>query len=314
MPLREGRLLIVQANTRKGMFMRKRYRIGKISEIMGISSEAVRYYEREGIIAPQKDNCSGYRLYTAWDLHVLIRTRMFRKYGYSLLETTQALQEEDFDVLLGGLEEKEAVLAESIRHQSHLLEQLRASKHTLADCAANVNKFRLIYSPTMVFFNTQRSYDIIDDKTELYRQWIDRVPYASSGGIFDYPSPGEGNLRYGLIIETRHVRQSEMEKIQQQIEEPDSGVEVIPSQKCLSTYFLSGSDKELCLDMFQPAFQFMEQHGLTITGNPFARMVHMHKRQDGEYMSVYQAWVPCEGSIEYCDPVKGDNDVPSKYL
>lgn len=31
---------------------RKRYKIGKISELMGMTSEALRYYEREGIVEP----------------------------------------------------------------------------------------------------------------------------------------------------------------------------------------------------------------------------------------------------------------------
>lgn len=294
--------------------MRKRYKIGKISDLMGISSEAIRYYEREGIIAPQKDSASGYRSYTAWDLHVLIRTRMFRKYGFSLSETTAALQEESFDVLLADLDKKEADLEESIRHQNHILEQLRQDKRLLADCSLNVNKFRLTYSPTILFIDTQRSYNILDENVGLYRQWIDRVPYAASGGIFDYPSKGEGTLRYGLMVEARHLHAERLEEIERQGEDPESNVVVIPSQKCLSTFFLSGSDKELCLDMFEPSLHFMEEHGLSLTGSPFARMVHMHKREDGEYTSVYQGWVPCEGSIEYCDPIKRNRDMPSIYL
>ncbi|WP_165247114.1 MerR family transcriptional regulator [Adlercreutzia sp. ZJ141] len=294
--------------------MRKRYKIGKISDLMGISSEAIRYYEREGIINPQKDPGSGYRLYTAWDLHILIRTRMFRKYGYSLSETTAALQEEDFDVLLRSLKQKEAELEESIRHQNHILEQLRLDKRLVADCALNINKFRLAYSPTVLFVDAQRSYNILDEKIDLYRQWIDRVPYAASAGIFDYPPKGEGNLRYGLMIETRHLHAERLEEFKRQSEDPDCGVVVIPTQKCLSTFFLSGSDKELCLDMFEPSFRFMEEHGLKLTGSPFARMVHMRKREDGEYSSVYQGWVPCEGVIEYCDPIKRDRDTPSIYL
>ncbi len=194
--------------------MRKRYRIGRISDLMGISSEAIRYYEREGIIAPKKDGSSGYRSYTAWDLHVLIRTRMFRKYGYSLLETTEALQQPDLNILMDGLAEKEKALADSIRHQNHILEQLRSDKRVLADCMSNVNKFRLVYSPTMYFIDTQRSYSIMDDKVDLYRKWIDRVPYAASGGIFDYPSPGDGNLRYGLVVDVRNIHPDKLEEIE----------------------------------------------------------------------------------------------------
>lgn len=294
--------------------MRKRYRIGKISELLGISSEAIRYYEREGIISPKKDTQSGYRSYTAWDLHALIRTRMFRKYGYALSETAEALQEADFNSLLASLSEKEAALEESIRHQSHLLEQLQFDKRVLADCASNVNKFRLVYSPTVVFVDTQRSYSILDEKVDLYREWIDRVPYAASGGIFDYPSPGEGALRYGLVADVRNIHSNSLAEIERQSEDPQFDIVLIPSQLCVNTFFLSGSDKELCLDMFKPSFDFMDAHGLTISGSPFARMVHMFRREDGSYTSVYQAWTPFEGETEYCIPMERDKDKPSPFL
>ncbi|MBR0404223.1 MAG: MerR family transcriptional regulator, partial [Eggerthellaceae bacterium] len=76
---------------------RARYRIGKISELIGISSEALRYYEREGLVAPEKSADSGYRSYSAWDVHVLIRTRMYRKYGLTLDETMQAFDSPEFN-------------------------------------------------------------------------------------------------------------------------------------------------------------------------------------------------------------------------
>ena len=294
--------------------MRKHYRIGKISSLMGISSEAIRYYEREGIITPQKDNCSGYRAYTAWDLHFLIRTRMFRKYGYSLLDTTKALQEPDMNEVVKSLSEKEVELEESIRHQNHILEQLRSDKHMLQDCSTNVNKFRLAYSPTMAFIDTQRSYEILDEKVDLYRSWIDRVPYAASGGVFDLAEPGKSNLRYGLVIDIRNIEAGSLEKILQESGNETKDVEIIPSQRCLNTFFLSGSDKELCIDMFQPSFDFMKRHGLTATSFPFARMVHMSKQPNGEYVSIYQAWTPCEGEIEYCEPMERDKDKPSEFI
>ncbi len=66
--------------------------------------------------------------------------------------------------------------------------------------------------------------------------------------------------------------------------------------------------------MFQPTFEFMRTHGLALASSPFARMVHMSKREDGSYLSIYQAWTPYEGETSFCNPVKRDRDKPSKYL
>lgn len=293
---------------------RKRYKIGRISDLMGISSESIRYYEREGIIKPQKVADSGYRTFSAWDLHVLIRTRMFRKYGYTLSETSEVFQEDDFDNVIDSYRRKQHELEEQIRHQNHVLEQLKYDKRTLLDAMQNMNKFRIVYSPAMVFVDVQRSYDIIDNKVSLYRKWIDRIPYAASGGMFDYPILPHGELRYGLMIAIRNVGKDILARIQEEGTGTLRGEEVyIPSQKCVTTYFVSGSDKELCLDMFQPTFDFMEKTGLKVSGTPFARMCHMYKNGENEYTSWYQGWVPFEGECDLADP-EPCLQSPSPYL
>ena len=51
------------------------YKIGEVAKLLGISSETVRYYEREGVIQSQKiDQESGYRYYEALDINALMRS------------------------------------------------------------------------------------------------------------------------------------------------------------------------------------------------------------------------------------------------
>lgn len=304
----------VKGSSEKPQEERKRYKIGKISDLLGISAESIRYYEREGIIHPRKDADSGYRTFSAWDLHVLLRMRMLRKYGYSLSETSEVFQDEDFGNIIDGYHHKQQEIEEQIRHLNHIHEQLKYDKRTLLDAVQNFNKFRIVYSPAMVFIDVQRSYDIIDDKVSLYRKWIDRIPYAASGGMFDYPILPQGELRYGLLVAIRNVGEELLERIKGENAEGFRSEEVyIPSQKCVSTYFTSGSDKELCLDMFQPTFEFMEKMGLKVSGTPFARMCHMCKCGDSEYTSWYQGWVPFEGDCDLADPEPCFQS-PSMYL
>lgn len=274
---------------------RAHYRIGKISELMGISTEALRYYEREGLVAPEKSNDSGYRSYTAWDIHVLIRTRMYRKYGLTLDETISAFDTREFDEVNAILEAKEKQLHDAILENQRLLERLHHDRYSIYDARLNLGKFRVENSPAMRFIDVQRSYNLIDQKTDAYRQWIEKVPYVVSGGIFDYPVLKDGELRYGLLIEEGNLNGVPPELLEDTI--------VIPPQKCLTTFFVSGSDKELCLDMFQPAFDYLESQGLSVSGAPFARMVHMYHQPNGEYCSWYQGWVPFKGDFQLCTPV-----------
>ena len=279
---------------------RARYRIGKISELIGISTEALRYYEREGLVSPEKSADSGYRSYTAWDVHVLIRSRMYRKYGLTMDETVRMFDTARFEDIMSLLETKEEQLAESIKVQQQLLEQLNHDRYALCDARLNMGKYRVENSPALHFINTQRSYKLIDNEVETYRAWIDRVPYAVSGGMFDYPIMEDGELRYGLIIEDRNLADVPQELIDRAV--------AIPAQKCLTTFFVSGSDKELCLDMFRPAIDYLHDHDLHVSGTPFAKMVHMYHEPNGAYRSWYQGWVPFRGEFDLCEPV------PSSFM
>lgn len=52
--------------------------IKQASQLSGVSSQNIRYYEREGLLCPQRDPNNDYRLYTDKDLHTLKLIRMLR--------------------------------------------------------------------------------------------------------------------------------------------------------------------------------------------------------------------------------------------
>ena len=41
------------------------YKIGEAARLLGLSTEALRYYERKGLIVPHKDSISNYRYFDA---------------------------------------------------------------------------------------------------------------------------------------------------------------------------------------------------------------------------------------------------------
>lgn len=63
--------------------MYQKYSIGTMAKLMGISAEAIRYYESRNIISPVRDPETGYRYYNTWDFHMLLRARHYQNYGFS---------------------------------------------------------------------------------------------------------------------------------------------------------------------------------------------------------------------------------------
>lgn len=67
------------------------HRIGEAARLTGVSAANIRYYEREGLLAPQARADNRYRLYSAADLHRLRFIRLCRAMDMSLDEVRTLL-------------------------------------------------------------------------------------------------------------------------------------------------------------------------------------------------------------------------------
>lgn len=65
--------------------------IGKIAELSGLTTDAIRYYEKEGLIAPLQKSDAGYRLYNEDTLRRLHFIKQARHCGFTLAEILRLL-------------------------------------------------------------------------------------------------------------------------------------------------------------------------------------------------------------------------------
>lgn len=68
-----------------------RYTIGQLARRAGVGVQTVRYYERNGLVAPDARTDSGYRLYSDEALARLAFVRNAKALGFSLKEIGQLL-------------------------------------------------------------------------------------------------------------------------------------------------------------------------------------------------------------------------------
>lgn len=92
------------------------YRIGKVAEFLGLSSEALRNYEREGIIHARRDQESGYRYYNAWDINYLLDCTYYRSFGFPVSTCRSIICDADLDQLTELYEAHADALQAQIRH------------------------------------------------------------------------------------------------------------------------------------------------------------------------------------------------------
>lgn len=70
-------------------------KIGELSKRSGVSIDAVRYYERRGVLPRAERTDSGYRLFSDDDVARLSLVRQLQELGFTLDEVIDALQAHD---------------------------------------------------------------------------------------------------------------------------------------------------------------------------------------------------------------------------
>lgn len=94
-------------------------KISEVAELTGLSISNIRFYERKGLIAPDRREDSKYRDYTPSDVNLIKRIVLYRKMDLSIEEIQSILTEkiEDRQVVkahISSLKEKQEMLDNSI--------------------------------------------------------------------------------------------------------------------------------------------------------------------------------------------------------
>lgn len=74
------------------------YSTGKLSEISGVSSRTLRYYDEIGLLKPSFINESGYRYYDDKEVALLQQILFYKERGFDLQTIKEIIYSKDFDI------------------------------------------------------------------------------------------------------------------------------------------------------------------------------------------------------------------------
>lgn len=84
------------------------YIIGKLARLVGVSTDTLRYYEKQGLILPASKSEVGYRLYTDDALKRIRFIKHAQQCGFTLSEITELL----------ALKHRDAACCQDMRHRA----------------------------------------------------------------------------------------------------------------------------------------------------------------------------------------------------
>lgn len=271
--------------------MYQKYSIGKMASLLGISAEAIRYYESRDIIRPIRDPDTGYRYYSTWDFHMLLRARYYQKCGFSLDEISELFRSGDLESIGLRLHEQEAVVEREIVYQMNLLKRLRQSRDMLRDARESLGRFTLAQRPGIYRMNTQENYTLSLDSAQqdLIARWVEKEPFVYSCAVFYEKDIRAQNSRFdfGMGLDEEYA---EFLGVACQ-----PGVQYYPPCLCVHTCVPSRSGQYLSLESLAPGFAYLRSQGLALAGDVVTQVVCMTK-PDEEYFNWHIVWIPvCPG-------------------
>lgn len=118
------------------------YSIKDLREKTGLTRDAILYYENFGLIEPDERAQSGYRRYNADKIGRLLFIKNMKKYGFTLNEIKNFLEEEKgskdhFDNFYKALENKIEKFNMQIKEASRLKNELRQLKEICKSGSSN---------------------------------------------------------------------------------------------------------------------------------------------------------------------------------
>lgn len=264
-----------------------KYKIGEVAHMLGITPEAIRYYEAQGLITPIKSEKSNYRYYSKWDIELLIRARCIRSYGYPIAETVEILNSCELPDVSARLQQREADIQREIVWNLNLLRRLRESNENIMECENFMGKYRIEYRPAMYRLENQVCYELntSPEMKKVTRQWIDMVPFIFASAYFtkeEYEKGGD-RFTFGQAIEEKYADFFDIKE--------SKYVSYVSSIPCVYTVIGSNSDILLTPKRMEPAVEYMNSQGLELKGDIITRIPIMRKK-DGRYFNYHQVWLP----------------------
>ena len=233
------------------------------------------------------DQETGYRYYTTWDLHMLIRARCYLGFGLSIEETAGILQSKSLEEIDDLLEEQEQIIQKNIIYQMNLLKRLRTNRKLISR-SENLN-FTLQKRPGIYRIDTQKCYtiDLKKEEREELKEFCQKIPFVFSTALFpkEHIENENKEFYYGIGVEEEFAGVLDIKESEY--------VHYYPEQLCLYMCVPSRSSQILTYEVLQPAFDYMEKNNLQLAGDVISQVVSMWKPED-EYFNYHTIWIPVQ--------------------
>ncbi len=173
------------------------YSIGRVGEICNLSKKALRYYDKMGILSPDKvSDESGYRYYSKKTLLSVPMIKYYKQSGFKLEEmkeflggTTYSVFEKNFRHKIDELRELESEVNLKLKSIKDWYELIIEAQMVIENDIRDVS-IKYVEACSMIFLYQEFNYDYMDSIINIpFTNYIESVNNAITGPvIIQFPS------------------------------------------------------------------------------------------------------------------------------
>lgn len=177
----------------------KQYKIGEVAKLLGLTTQALRFYEQEGVIVPRKSE-NGTRYFTTSEIIRLLAFKKYRLSEFSIQDVAVHFKQGSLDGLVAQLDaQSDALIAQS----ETLLRRARAIRsfeRTLREARMLEGQLICAQSPETLLQNL--TFDQLSGLTHEQRAafiaFADAMPASSMCFICPADGCAEPEFRFGV--------------------------------------------------------------------------------------------------------------------
>lgn len=240
----------------------KRYTIHEVARLLGISADAIRLYEKEGLVAPQRDPRNGYRYYEFEQIQRIMGVSLYRQMDIGIPEIRNLIHNQTLDTvgdqfvhLIDENENKIRNLQTKVQKMRFMKQHLERMREGLDICSVRQ----------------------LPDCYVLYHQDSPQLRYEEMCKIITSPVFSFGNLCYVLeegeneLYLSRRLEFIVRDKMFELTpwQHNSASIPVRKSCSCIYTVRKATADERECWDL-QRLRQYAAEQGLECSSSGYA--------------------------------------------
>lgn len=266
------------------------YTIGEVSELLNLSRDMIRYYEKHGAIHSKRNETNNYRTYDDMEVFWLLEAVQHKSWGIPISEIANIRQNQYSANTEQFLEEEIARLKESASYETLLAKRLQELKTYMKFGEANIGNFWVDEMPA-----TYRCYLVRGRGGDDYERIC--FPKENSEYVFSermYPffgsglTAGEDYADWEITIDEKYVKELEHPEL------PPSCT-FVPSAPALCTHVDIGDIGHFDPAVFHGIRDYAQEHGYTpLEGAPIRGLLLGRGYENGNFRRILRLYLPLQ--------------------